>query len=79
MPETYQIVVKGHLDQRWSDWLAGSKLTHMETSETLLSVSLPDQAALYGLIERIRDLNLTLISVARGDPFPQSSDKEVYT
>jgi hypothetical protein len=51
-------------------------LTHLEGSETLLSGSLPDQAALHGLLERIRDLNLTLISVARGGPSTQYSDKE---
>jgi hypothetical protein len=44
------------------------KLMHLEENETLISGSLPDQAALHGLLERIRDLNLTLISVARGEP-----------
>jgi hypothetical protein len=68
MPEYYEIKIRGHLDQRWSDWLAGLKLTHLEGDETLLSGRLPDQAALHGLLERIRDLNLTLISVSRGDP-----------
>ena len=68
MPHYYEIKIRGHLDQRWSDWLAGLKLTHLEGDETLLSGQLPDQAALHGLLERIRDLNLTLISVSRGDP-----------
>ena len=76
MPETYEIVVGGHLDSRWSDWFAGLTLTHLEGRETLLSGSLPDQAALYGLLERIRDLNLRLISVTSGRPSTQSSDKE---
>jgi hypothetical protein len=72
MPETYEIRVKGHLDPLWSDWLAGLTLTHLEGNETLLSGPLPDQAALYGLLERIRDLNLVLISVTCGGPSTRS-------
>lgn len=63
MPEHYEIKIKGHLDQRWSSWFAGLQVEHLEGNETLLSGPLPDQAALHGLLERIRDLNLTLISV----------------
>jgi hypothetical protein len=66
MPEYYQIKIKGHLDPRWSDWFAGLQVTRLETDETLLSGLLPDQAALHGLIERIRDLNITLISINCG-------------
>jgi hypothetical protein len=67
LPEYYEIKIRGHLDPRWSDWFADLKLTHLEGDETLLSGPLHDQAALHGLLERIRDLNLTLISVTRGD------------
>jgi hypothetical protein len=63
MPEYYEIKIKGHLDRRWSDWFAGMHLTHLEGNETLLAGSLPDQAALHGILERIRDLNIILISV----------------
>ncbi len=66
MPEFYEIRVKGRLDQNWSESFAGVKLTYLEGNETLLSGPLPDQAALHGLLERIRDLNLPLISVTRG-------------
>jgi hypothetical protein len=77
MPEYYEIRIRGHLDQRWSEWLADLKLTHLEGNVTLLSGSLSDQAALHGLLERIRDLNLTLLSMTCCAPSSQSSDKEV--
>jgi hypothetical protein len=76
MPEYYEIKIKGHLDQQWSEWFAGLTLTHLEGNETLLSGLLHDQAALHGLLERVRDLNLTLISVTCQDPSTQDSDKE---
>jgi hypothetical protein len=63
MPEYVEIKIKGHLDPHWSEWFAGLKLTHLEGKATLFSGTLTDQAALHGLLERIGDLNLTLISV----------------
>ncbi len=76
MAEHCEIKIKGHLDSRWSDWFAGMKLTHLQGNETLLSGPLPDQAALHGLLERVRDLNLTLISVTCGGLPARSSDKK---
>ncbi|UCD97754.1 MAG: hypothetical protein JSV42_12385 [Chloroflexota bacterium] len=66
MPEYYEIIIKGHLDPYWSEWFEGLKLTQREEDQTVLSGMLPDQAALHGLLEHIRDLNLTLISVNTG-------------
>ncbi len=76
MPEYYELKIKGYLDPSWSDWFAGLTLTHLETEETLLSGTVPDQAAMFGLLERIRDLNLTLLSVTRGSPPAQSIETE---
>jgi len=76
MPEYYEIKIKGYLDQSWSERFAGMNLTHLEGDGTLLSGLLPDQAALHGLLERIRDLNLTLISVDSGGPSPQPPDQK---
>ena len=76
MPEYYEIKIKGRLDPLWSDWFSGLELTHLDRDETMLSGPLPDQAALHGLLERVRDLNLTLISVTSGGPTTQDNEKE---
>ena len=77
MPEFYEIRIKGRLDPRWSDWFEGLQLTHLDNDETLLSGFVPDQAALHGHLERIRDLNLVLISViGRAPGTPVCGEKE---
>jgi hypothetical protein len=76
MPQYYEIKVGGHLDPQWSERFGGMKLTHLEANETLFSGLLPDQAALHGLLERVRDLNLTLISVACSGPSTPDPGKE---
>ncbi len=76
MPQYYEIKIKGNLDANWSDWFTGLQLAHLEGNETLLAGLLPDQTALYGVLELIRDLNLTLVSVTCSDPSSRISEKE---
>ena len=64
----YQIKVKSHLDPRWSEWLGGLTITHEPNGETTLSGLVVDQPALFGLLLKIRDLNLTLLSLNRIEP-----------
>ena len=61
----YEIRVKGHLDQHWSAWFDGMSITNVENGETIISGSLPDQAALHSLLVKVYNLNLSLISVSR--------------
>ena len=75
MPEFYEIRVKGHFELPWSDWFAGLELTQLDGNETLMSGWLADQAALHGLLRRIRDLNLTLISVSCKAPTTPNQQK----
>ena len=58
-----EIRVEGHLDPSWAEWLEGFKITHTQDDLTLLTGTVSDQAALYGLIAKLRDLGLKLISV----------------
>ncbi|MCB8980422.1 MAG: hypothetical protein H6657_23675 [Ardenticatenaceae bacterium] len=66
MTEQYEIRIQGFLDPLWADWFSGLAMTHLPENETLLTGPLPDQAALHGVLERIRDLNLKLLSVSCG-------------
>ena len=68
-PTAYVIRVSGHLDQHWAARL-GLALTHDPDGTTSLTGAVPDQAALHGTLARIRDLGVTLISVAAADPRP---------
>lgn len=65
MSTIYDICLEGQLDPSWSEWLEGMMITPLESGETLLSGALPDQAALHGLLNRIRDMNLKLIYVEK--------------
>ena len=63
MNQHYEIRIKGHLDQRWSEWLAGMTIHHEANGDTLLKGSLADQSALHGVLNRLRDFGIPLISV----------------
>lgn len=59
----YEIRLEGHLDDHWSDWFAGLKLTHEPQGVTLLSGAVLDQSALHALLRKVRDLGVPLLSV----------------
>jgi hypothetical protein len=61
--EQVEIRVKGQIDERWSEWLDGLTIRHVEPDETVLTGPVEDQAALYGLIAKLRDLGLPLSAV----------------
>jgi hypothetical protein len=66
--DTYRIAIEGHLGSQWSDWFDGFTITLDERGRTILVGPVADQAALHGLMKKIRDLGLPLISVNRLDP-----------
>ena len=64
MAAHYRITIKGHLDQHWSDWFDNMTITNAANGEAILCGPLPDQAALHGVLIKIRDLGLPLLAVA---------------
>ena len=62
-PEPYELRIQGHLSAHRSEWLGCQKLVLTNTGETILTCLIPDQSALHGLLAKIRDMNLKLISV----------------
>ena len=69
-PMAYQIRIKGHLGREWADWFEGLTLTALENGETLLTGPVVDQAALYGLLRKVRALGMPLLSVVCVKPDP---------
>jgi hypothetical protein len=69
-PETgrYEVRVKGHLDSRWAAWFDGLTVTRAGDGTTVIHGSVVDQAALHGLLQKVRDIGLPLISVIHVDP-----------
>ena len=67
-PMVYQIRVKGHLGPRWTEWFGDMTITLEDNGDTLLSGPVVDQAALHGLLRKVRDLGMPLISVIRLQP-----------
>jgi len=62
-----EIRLDGHLDKKWLDWLEGVTIVHTAQNQTLLSGSVQDQAGIYGLITKLRDLGVKLVSVNYGE------------
>jgi hypothetical protein len=78
-PGSYEIRIKGHLNKRWAAWFEGLTITLEEGGNTLLTGPVVDQPALYGLLKKVRDLGLPLVSVNRvqlNENHPSHSIKE---
>jgi hypothetical protein len=67
-PGRYEIRLKGHLDSRWAAWFDGLSLTNESNGTTLLCGPVVDQAALHGLLQKVRDIGLPLVSVTQIQP-----------
>ena len=75
----YQIRIKGHLGQKWTEWFEGLVITLEDNGDTLLTGPVVDQAALHGLLKKVRDLGLLLVSVNRvlvDETYPTHNKKE---
>jgi hypothetical protein len=77
-PEVYQVRVKGGLDREWSEWFDGFTVTPQASGETLLTGVVADQAALHGLLNKIRDLGLPLLSIKRAESEALEEKKPYY-
>src|SRR5213078_1667688 len=64
-PLVYQIRIEGHLGRQWTDWFGGLTITLEDNGDTLLTGTVIDQAALHGLLKKVRDLGMPLLSVNR--------------
>ena len=79
-PQVYQIRINGHLGQQWMDWFDGLTITQRANGETLLAGPVADQAALYGVLKKIRDLGMVLLAVTPLIPYVAKATtvKETY-
>ena len=69
-PKVFQIRIQGHLSRQWTDWFEGLTITLEEDGNTLLSGRVVDQSALHGILKKIRNLGMPLLSVNSVDPDP---------
>ncbi len=72
-PMVYQIRLKGHLGLQWTDWFEGLTITLEENGDTLLTGPVIDQAALFGLLRKVRDIGMPLISIIGVEPGPSTT------
>ena len=72
-PLVYEIRIKGHLDQQWTEWFEGLTITLEDNGDTLLTGHVVDQAALHGLLRKVRDLGMPLLSVDSVKPDPEDA------
>jgi len=72
-PVVYQIRLKGHLGSQWTDWFEGLTITLEDNGDTLVTGPVIDQAALHGLLKKVRDLGLPLLSVSPVEPGPSTT------
>ena len=72
-PVVYQIRLKGHLGADWAGWFGGLTITLAEDGDTLLAGPVADQAALHGLLKKVRDLGMPLVSVSPVEPGPSTT------
>ncbi len=77
-PVAYQIRIKGHLGSQWTDWFEGLTITLEDNGDTLLTGPVVDQAALHGLLKKVRDLGMPLLSVSRVDAGHADASDETY-
>jgi len=78
-PALYQIRIKGHLGSQWTDWFDSMSITLEDNGDTLLTGPVTDQAALYGLLKKVRDLGMPLVSIGQvqvNETQPYRSKKE---
>jgi hypothetical protein len=75
-PLIYQIRIKGHLGSQWADWFGGLTITLEDNGDTLLTGPVVDQAALHGLLKKVRDLGMPLVSICSKEP-GQSDQSDV--
>ncbi len=74
-PAIYQIILQGHLSSQWSDWFEGFTITLDARGQTILTGPVTDQAALHGILKKIRNLGIPLISVNRIDPGEEATSQ----
>lgn len=75
-PAVYEIRVEGHLGHAWTGWFAGLSIALKDNGDTLLTGAVVDQAALHGLLKKVRDLGVPLVSVNRLEPGPEPQPTE---